>query len=111
MSARELEGAADRGALAAILEARGRDRQARAVLIEVLATLERVLGPEHYDLVGVLDRLASIADRCDDPAGAVELLTRSLTIRRLLLGAEHAEVQRTAAALARTRRECEDRDR
>ena len=111
MTAGELEAAADRGALAAILEARGRDREARAVLVEVLATLERVLGSEHYDLVGVLDRLASIADRCGDPAGAAELLTRSLTIRRRVLGAEHAEVQRTATALARTRRECEDRDR
>src|SRR3954452_9871313 len=40
----ELEAAADRAALAAILEARGRDRQARAVLLEVLATLESVLG-------------------------------------------------------------------
>src|SRR4051794_20886947 len=46
----ELEAAADRGALAAILEARGRDREARVVLDDVLATLERVLGAEHYDL-------------------------------------------------------------
>jgi Tetratricopeptide repeat len=104
MSAGELEAAADRGALAAILEARGHDREALAVLFEVLETLERVLGPEHYDLVGVLDRLASIADRCGDPAGAAELFTRSLTIRRRVLGTEHAEVKRTAAALARTRR-------
>src|SRR4051794_30563716 len=105
----ELEAAADRAALAAILEARGRDRQARAVLLEVLATLERVLGPEHYDVVGVLDRLASIAGRCGDRADAAELLARSLTIRRRVLGDEHADVQRTAAVLARTRQECEDR--
>jgi hypothetical protein len=111
MSAGELEAAADRGALAAILQARGRDREAWAVLIEVLGTLERILGPQHYDLVGVLDRLASIADRCGDPAQAAEVLTRALTIRRHVLGAEHADVQRTAAALARTRRECEDRVR
>jgi hypothetical protein len=110
MSPGELEAAADRGALAAILEARGRDREAWAVLVEVLATLDRVLGPEHYDVVGVLDRLASIANRRGDPTGAAELLTRSLTIRRRVLGAGHAEVHRTAAALARTRRECEDRD-
>lgn len=110
MTAGELEGAADRGALAAILEARGRDREAWGVLVEVLATLERILGPDHYDVVGVLDRLASIADRGGDRAGAAELLTRSLMIRRRVLGAEHAEVQRTAAALAWTRRECEDRD-
>jgi hypothetical protein len=111
MTAGELEAAADRGAQAAILEARGRDGEASAVLGEVLATLERVLGADHYDLVGVLDRLASIADRRDDPARAAELLTRSLTIRRRVLGAEHAEVRHTAAALARTRRACEDRDR
>jgi hypothetical protein len=109
MTAGELEGAADRAALAAILEARGRDRDAWAVLVDVLATLERVLGPEHYDVVSVLDRLASIADRRGDGPAAAELLARSLTIRRRLLGAEHAEVWRTAAALARARRECEDR--
>src|SRR5262245_56522964 len=109
MPAWELETAADRVALAAILEAHGRDREAHAVLLEVLATLERVLGREHYDVVEVLDRLASLADRRGDRAGAVDLLTRSLTIRRRVLGAGHAEVRRTAAALARARRDCEDR--
>jgi len=109
MSTWELETAADRVALAAVLEARGRDRDAWGVLVDVLAILERVLGPEHYDVVGVLDRLASIAERRGDRAGAADLLTRSLTIRRKLLGAEHAEVRRTAAALARARRGCEDR--
>jgi hypothetical protein len=109
MSTWELEAAADRVALAAVLEARGHDRDAWAVLVDVLAILDRVLGPEHYDVVGVLDRLAVLAERRGDRADAVDLLTRSLTIRRKLLGAEHAEVQRTAAALARARRECEDR--
>jgi hypothetical protein len=74
-----------------------------------LATLESVLGPEHYDVVGVLDRLASITGRCGDRAAAGDLLTRALTIRRRVLGDEHADVQRIAAALARTRQECEDR--
>jgi len=110
MSTGELEAAADRGALAAILEARGRDREAWEVLVEVLATLERVLGPDHYDVAGILDRLASIAERRGDRAAGAELLTRLLTIRRRVLGAEHAEVRRTAAALARMRQECEDRD-
>src|SRR5215813_7021011 len=98
MSTWELEAAADHVALAAVLEARGRDRDAWAVLVDVLATLERVLGPEHYDVVGVLDRLAAIAGRRGDEEGAAELLTRSLTIRRRLLGAEHTEVRSTAAA-------------
>ena len=109
MTAGELEAAADRVALAAILEARGRDRDAWEVLVDVLTTLERVLGQDHYDVAGVLDRLASIAERRGDRAGAADLLTRSLTIRRRLLGAGHAEVQRTASALARARRGCEDR--
>jgi len=109
MNDAQLEAAADRAALAAILEARGRDRQARALLEEVLATLESVLGPEHYDVLGVLDRLASITGRCGDRAGAADLLARALTIRRRLLGDEHADVRRTAAALARTRTGCEDR--
>ncbi|WP_028066983.1 tetratricopeptide repeat protein [Solirubrobacter soli] len=109
MNSGELETAADRVALAAILEARGHDRDAWAVLVEVLATLERVLGPEHYDVVWVLDRLASIASRGGDTSGAAELLARALTIRRRVLGAEHAEVRRTATTLARTLRGCEDR--
>src|SRR4051794_18895198 len=109
MTDAELEAAADREALAAILEARGRDRQARAVLLEVLATLERVLGAEHYDVVGVLEWLASIAARCGDRADADALLVRALTIRRSVLGDEHVDILRTAAALARTQQECEDR--
>jgi hypothetical protein len=111
MTGGELEAAADRAALAAILEARGRDRQARAALLEVLATLESVLGTEHYDVVGILDRLASIAGRLGDRGDAADLLARALTIRRRVLGDEHPDVQRTAAALARTRQECEDRSR
>jgi hypothetical protein len=111
MTAGELEAAADRGALAAILEARGRDREAWDVLVEVLASLERVLGADHYDVAPVLDRLAAIATRRGDRAGAAALLTRALTIRRLVLGAEHADVRRTAAALALTRPACEDRER
>jgi tetratricopeptide repeat protein len=109
MTQGELEAAADRGALAAILEARGRDHEARAVLLEVLATLERVLGAEHYDVAPILERLAAIADRCGDHAGAVELLGRSLTIRRRVLGDGYVAVQRTAAVLARALRDCEDR--
>jgi hypothetical protein len=105
----ELEVAADRAALAAILEAQGRDCEARAVLLEVLTALESVLGPEHYDVVGILDRLASIAGRYGDPAGAADLLTRALTIRRRVLGDGHPDVRRTAAGLARTRQQCEDR--
>ena len=68
-----------------------------------------LLGPEHYDVVGVLDHLASIAGRCGDRAGAADLLARALTIRRRVLGDEHPDVRGTAAALARTRQDCEDR--
>jgi hypothetical protein len=111
MTRDELEAAADRGALAAILEARGRDREACAILLEALAGVERVLGPEHYDVVPILDRLATLADRGGDPATAADLLARSLAIRRSVLGGEHADVRRTAEMLARVRRDCEDRRR
>ena len=50
MGSDELEAAADRAALAAILESRGRSREARETLLDVLSTLEAVLGPDHYEV-------------------------------------------------------------
>ena len=63
------------------------------------------------ELEAAADRgaLAAIADRCGEHAGAVELLGRSLTIRRRVLGDGYVAVQRTAAVLARALRDCEDR--
>jgi hypothetical protein len=97
----QLEVAADRDALAAILAARGRHREAQATLWEVLAVVESVLGPDHYEVAVTLDKLAATVRRGGDAARAAELYERSLRIKRRLLGSDHADVAATRDELAR----------
>jgi tetratricopeptide (TPR) repeat protein len=81
-----LEAAADRVALAAILDASGRHREAAATLRHALSVYERVLGPDHYELAGVLQNLAGVAERAGEPEQAAALRSRALRIRRRVLG-------------------------
>jgi tetratricopeptide (TPR) repeat protein len=97
----ELEAAADRRALAELLAARGRTREAQEALADAVAVLERVLGPDHYELALALGRLGELAERGGDPARASALYRRSLGIRARVLGVRHPEVERLARALAR----------
>lgn len=99
----DLESASDRRALAEVLAARGRTREAQETLTEVVAVLERVLGPDHYELSLVLDRLAELAERRRDRGLAITLRERSLKIKTRVLGSEHNDVAATARALARLR--------
>lgn len=92
-----LEAAADRAALAAILEAHGRHAEARATLGQALATFEQVLGSDHY-LVGVtLERLAGAVATSGAHDEAAALYARALTIYERILGRSHP---RTAACRA-----------
>jgi serine/threonine-protein kinase len=94
----ELETAADRAALAAILEARGRSREALETLLDVLSTLEARLGPEHYEVGLRFSQLGAMhmsAGRFSDAASA---LTRAAAIFERVLGASHP---RTVACRAR----------
>ena len=95
-----LEVAADRAALAAILAARGRHREAQQTLRDVLSVLEIVLGPDHYEVAATLDRLAASVQHTGDYAQAASLHERSLVIKRRILGPGHLEVTETAARLA-----------
>ncbi len=99
----DLESASDRRALAEVLAARGRTREAQETLTEVVAVLERVLGPDHYELSLALDKLAELAERRSDRPLAIALHERSLAIKTRVLGSDHNEVARTARALARLR--------
>jgi hypothetical protein len=81
-----LEAAADRVAVAAILDAGGRHQEAAATLRQALAVYERVLGPDHYELAGVLDSLAGAAGRAGEPDEAAALRARAVRIRRRVLG-------------------------
>ena len=84
-----LEAAADRVALAAILDASGRHRDAAESLRHALSVYERVLGPDHYEVGGVLQTLAGVAERAGEPEQAAALRARALRIRRRVLGHTH----------------------
>ena len=81
-----LAGAADRVALAAILDAGGRYDEAAAALADALSVYERVLGPNHYEVAGVLTELAAVAERAGERERAVSLRARAQRIRRRVLG-------------------------
>jgi tetratricopeptide (TPR) repeat protein len=85
----ELEGAVDRAALAAILEARGRNREALETLGDALSTLEMVLGRDHYEVGQTLRALGDMqmsAGRFNDADAA---LTRAAAIFERVLGTSH----------------------
>jgi len=84
-----LEAAADRVALAAILDASGRHQEAAETLRNALSVYERVLGTEHYEVAGVLHNLAGVTERAGDPGQASALRARALRIRRRVLGHTH----------------------
>lgn len=84
-----LEGAADRVALAAILDASGRHAEAAAALGDALAVYERVLGPQHYEVAGLLTALADVAEHAGEIGRAAELRARAQQIRRRVIGHTH----------------------
>ena len=85
----QLEGAADRVALAAILDASGRYEEAAAALGDALAVYERVLGPQHYEVAGVLLELAGVAEHAGEVERAEALRARARQIRRRVVGHTH----------------------
>ena len=87
----QLEGAADRVALAAILDASGRYEEAATALGDALAVYERVLGPQHYEVAGVLLDLAGVAEHAGDIERAAALRARAQQIRRRVVGHTHRE--------------------
>ncbi|WP_018640461.1 tetratricopeptide repeat protein [Parafrankia elaeagni] len=75
---------------------------------ERLRWVER-LGPDHRDVLDAAELEASIlADGCDDPAAARELLADVHHRRVLTSGERHRDTLRTASALARVRGELGD---
>lgn len=90
MSGDLLEAAADRLALAAILDSHGRHAEAEATLRQALSLLESVLGPDHYEVAMGLEDLAAMVARSGDPAAAGALHERARRIKKRLLGSERA---------------------
>jgi len=102
----ELEAAVDRAALAAILESRGRKREALETLQEVLTTLEGVLGADHYEVGLTLSDLGAMHMSAGRFAEADAALTRAAVILERVLGASHpaAAACRARSEQARSRR-------
>ena len=98
-----LEVAADRAALAAILDAQRRHRQPQETLRHPLSMFESVLGPEHYEVAVTLDKLAAIAHRAGDSHLSAALYERALAIKRRVLGSDHSEVVATLSDLEAVR--------
>jgi tetratricopeptide (TPR) repeat protein len=96
----DLEAAADRAALAALLDARGRHHEARETLRGVLSTLEQVLGPDHYEVGLTLSDLSEMHMAAGRYSDADAALARAAAIFERVLGASHP-----TTAAARVRRE------
>ena len=81
-----LGSAADRAALAAILDAQGRHGEALTKLEEAIAVVEALLGPEHYEVAVLLATTAAVAERAGDDERAAALRERERRIKRRVLG-------------------------
>jgi tetratricopeptide (TPR) repeat protein len=75
--------------------------QAMAVVRDVLAICEKVLGPEHPDTATSLNSLARVLQVQGDLAGARPLHERALAIREKVLGPEHPDTATSLNNLAR----------
>lgn len=93
--------AADRSALAAILDAQGRHREALVLMREALVLVETVLGRDHYEVALLLQTLGEIAERAGEPEQAAVAYQRALRIQRRLLGARHPAVAETLTRFRR----------
>jgi tetratricopeptide (TPR) repeat protein len=93
--------AADRSALAAILDAQGRHREALVPMREALVLAETLLGRDHYEVALLLRTLGDIAERAGDPGQAAVHYRRALRIQRRLLGVGHPDVAETLTHLRR----------
>jgi Tfp pilus assembly protein PilF len=96
--------AADRSALAAILDAQGRHGEAMVPLHEALTLVEAELGPDHYEVAALLIMIAGVAARANETRQARDAYSRALKIQRRVLGADHADVRETLGQLEALRR-------
>ncbi len=102
LGADHVDVAADRAALAAIVDGLGRADEAAALLRDALLVFER--GREQHEVGVTLANLAAIAHKRGDHAEAERLHRRALAIKEATLGADHPELAITLANLATTLR-------
>ena len=91
--------AAERAALAVLLDATGRHDEAHELLHGALTILEDALGPHHHEVAVALANLAAIDARRGRLDSAERRLRRALTLKERILGAGHLELAPTLATL------------
>jgi hypothetical protein len=91
--------AADQGALAAVLVARGRHSEAGTLLDTAADTFTSLYGPEHYE-IGVIDgNRALIVLAAGDLSGAERFARNAIAIKTRHLGTAHPELAVTLTTL------------
>jgi tetratricopeptide (TPR) repeat protein len=86
-------------ALAAILDAQGKDAEAEALYRRALAIFERLYGPDHYERAVNSNNLAALLHARGEYAEAEQLYQRALAIKENLLGPEHPDMAMTLSNL------------
>jgi tetratricopeptide (TPR) repeat protein len=92
--------AADKAALAAIIEGLGRQEEAERLYREALGVLEARLGPRHIDTAAALNNLATCCASLGRLAEARLHGERALAMKESLLGKAHPDVAITLSNLA-----------
>ena len=84
--------AADRAALAAILDGQKKFDQSLPIYLSVLRTFRRLLGPVHYEIAVTPNNLAAVRAAQGNRTAALQLYRRSLAMKAKLLGRDHPDV-------------------
>ena len=92
--------AADRAALAPILDALARHDEAEELLRQALATFERE--QDDYEIAMTVGNLAAIAQRRGDLEAAAVMHRRALDTKERTMGSDHPELATTLSNLATT---------
>lgn len=100
VNATAVDVAADKAALAAILDELGQSDEAEALLRDALAVYRSVYGETHYEVAVNLNNLAGVLHRRGRLGEAQALYEESLEIKQELLGAEHPELAATLNNIA-----------
>ncbi len=95
--------AADRAALATILDAAGKTAEAEALLRDALSAFERAFGPDDHEVAVTLNNLAALLARTGLPEATQPLYRRALAIKERTLGDHHPQLAPTLNNLAMAR--------
>jgi tetratricopeptide (TPR) repeat protein len=92
--------AADRAALAALLDGQGKDAEAEALYLAAIRVLERTPGPPRVELAVSLNNLAAIHQRHGRLDRAEGLYRRALALKERQLAPDHPDIATTLNNLA-----------